>query len=175
MWVYLNTGNQQPGETALEAPENTGERRPISPALASLPAFAAVPASNGAALYRHLRDARLFGLSYEVYPDADRDGWHRIAIESWTYGVQEDSLALPVMDFVFNPGGGSGPADIVVRDLKVMCRPMPADSHLGARAMSVALFFINQINAGQVPNCERILKLHGVYPGLHPPSREARA
>ncbi len=132
--------------------------------LKDMPGFGPVPEASGSALYRHPGEGRLFGLSYDVRPDDKDIYWYRLRIEAWTYGVQDDALVLPVMSFVFQPDGGGGPLHCRVGDLKIMSRPMADDTHTGARALSVALFFINQINAGQVPNCEKILKLHGLYP-----------
>jgi hypothetical protein len=122
-----------------------------------------VPEASGSALYRHTGEGRLFGLSYDVRPEGDTF-WYALRIEAWTYGVQDDALSLPVMSFLFQPDGSGGPLHCRVGGLKIMSRPMADDPHTGARALSVALFFINQINAGQVPNCEKILKLHGLYP-----------
>jgi hypothetical protein len=131
--------------------------------LQDMPGFGPVPEASGSALYRHPGEGRLFGLSYDVRPEGDTF-WFRVKIEAWTYGVQADSLALPIMSFIFQPDGSGGPLHCRVGDLKIMSRPLADDTHTGARALSVALFFINQINAGQVPNCEKILKLHGLYP-----------
>ncbi len=131
-------------------------------------AFSAVPTAKGTALLRNARDARLFGLSYNIEPLAEGgDVWYRLRIETWAYGVQSDSIALPVLDFTFQPCPGLLSREVPVKDLKIMSRPLAGDGRTGGRALSVALFLINQINAGHVPDCERILRLHRLYPGCN--------
>lgn len=134
----------------------------------NLPGFSAVPATSGSATRRNPRDSLLYGLSYAIKPvprkgGGVQDGFYALRIEAWTYGVQNESMSVPVMDFTFSPACEKG-AVASVGELKILARAVEDDGFSGARAMSVALFFINQINAGQVPDYERILKLHALYP-----------
>lgn len=139
--------------------------------MTDMPALTALPSATGTALRRNPRDSHLCGLSYAIAPAEGRAQAGTIKIESWIYGVQNESIYVPVMNFIFmppKPGGGGG---IKVEELKILSRRISEDEFTGARAMSVALFFINQINAGQVPDYERILSLHQ----LHPQTRKDKA
>ncbi len=125
--------------------------------------FALIPCGKNSALNTHARDNRLHGASWSLQPETQHPAWYHLTIESWVYGVQGEIMAMPVLDFLFRPGP-EGLKDIDVRQLKIVSRTVTQDEYTNIRAMSVALFFINQINAGHVPDCERILKLHRLYP-----------
>jgi hypothetical protein len=133
------------------------------PPLRDVPGFALIPCGHGSALNTHPRDNRLHGASWSLQPEPQHPAWYHLYVESWVYGVQGEMMSMPVLDFLFRPGP-EGLKDIEIRQLKIVSRTVTQDEYTNIRAMSVALFFINQINAGHVPDCERILKLHRLYP-----------
>lgn len=68
-----------------------------------------------------------------------------------------------VTEIIFDAGQMAKPAS-VVQSIRIMARPLRLTEKICSRSMNAALFLINQINADQVPDYERILELHRIHP-----------
>lgn len=134
--------------------------------------FKDISHAENSATRTNLKDASIIGLSYSLQlcheAKEENGGCEKIMlrIDSWTYDNWGESTDLPIMELIFDAVSFSSPAKSL-ESLKVMARPVQAAEKVASRAVTAALFFINQINAGQVPDFERVLELHRVHPDLN--------
>lgn len=117
------------------------------------------------------KDSSILGLSYSLHHCHEGAGDEAceklmLRIDSWTYDKLGETTDLPIMEVVFDAKQFTSPAKSI-ESLKIMARPAKDTEKVASRAVSAALFFINQINAGQVPDFERVLELHRIHPDLN--------
>lgn len=89
-----------------------------------------------------------------------------LRIDSWRHDLLGDTTDLPVMEIIFDATQFQTPAR-ALESLKLMARPVKFTEKVASRTVSAALFLINQINAGQVPDFERVLELHRIHPDIN--------
>lgn len=159
-----NGGGAQ-GLNKSRDPSMPSDRRPES-----LRALCLLPRGSGFASRHDAASASVQGLSYSIASDDERPGCARLYIESSLYDIHGQAMTVPVMEFRFSvhapcPARGGGQDGAAIRDLKIMSRPLECDSDTGIRAISVALFFIHQIDAGRVPDWEYLLEFHKLTTG----------
>lgn len=124
-----------------------------------------VPANS--ATRTHAKDSSILGLSYALSHCHEGDCEKvMLRIDSWCYDKLGETTDLPVMEIIFDAMNFSSPSK-AIESLKIMARPVRFTEKVASRAVSAALFFINQIKAGQVPDFERILELHRIHPDLN--------
>lgn len=116
-------------------------------------------------------DSSIAGLSYSLHgcyegfgPQAAEKVFVRI--DSWRFTYGGDTTDLPVMELIFDAQQLDMPAR-ALESIKVMARPLVLSERVATRAINGALFLINQINAGQAPDFERVLELHRLHPDLN--------
>lgn len=127
--------------------------------------------AENSATRTNAKDSSILGLSYSLHHCHEGAGEKAcekimLRIDSWTYDKLGETTDLPIMEIVFDAHLLSSPAKSI-ESLKIMARPAQAAEKIASRAVSAALFFINQINAGQVPDFERVLELHRIHPDLN--------
>lgn len=113
------------------------------------------------------KDSSIIGLSYSLHSCHEgRAEKIMLRLDSWCYDKQGETTDLPVMELVFDAQRFAVPPR-ALESLKVMARPINLSEKVASRAVNAALFLINQINADQVPDFERILELHRIHPDLN--------
>lgn len=112
------------------------------------------------------KDSSIDGLSYSLH-HCHENNQEKIflRIDSWRYDKFGETTDLPVLETVFDAGLFSNPAK-ALESIKVMARPIRLTERVASRAINAALFLINQINAAQVPDFERVLELHRIHPDI---------
>jgi hypothetical protein len=112
-------------------------------------------------------DSSILGLSYS-FQNCHESGFEKIMlrIDSWRHDKFGDTTDLPIMEIIFDATQFQTPAR-ALESLKLMARPVKFTEKVASRTVSAALFLINQINAGQVPDFERVLELHRIHPDLN--------
>ena len=123
------------------------------------------------------KDGSIHGLAYALHSCQEGSGDSArekvlVRIDSWRFTHGGDTTDLPVMEFIFDAAQLTTPAR-ALESLKIMARPLPLTEKVASRAVNGALFLINQINAGQVPDFERVLELHRLHPDLNRTGLEA--
>lgn len=126
-----------------------------------------VNAAENAATRPNPTDSSILGLSY-CLQNCHESGSEKIMlrIDSWRHDKLGDTTDLPVMEIIFDATQFQTPAR-ALESLKLMARPVKFTEKVASRTVSAALFLINQINAGQVPDFERVLELHRIHPDIN--------
>lgn len=113
------------------------------------------------------KDSSIVGLSYSIHHCHEGDAEKiMLRIDSWCYDKYGETTDLPIMEIVFSAEEFLVPSR-AVESLKLMARPVRVNEKIASRTVSAALFLINQINADQVPDYERVLELHRIHPDLN--------
>ncbi len=133
--------------------------------------FAGIDRAEKTATCPNPKDGSIDGLAYALHSCQEGDGPVArekilVRIDSWRFTHGGDTTDLPVMEFVFDAAQMTTPAQ-ALESLKIMARPFPLTEKVAMRAVNGALFLINQINAGQVPDFERVLELHRIHPDIN--------
>lgn len=130
-------------------------------------AFEDLTAAENAATRPNPVDSSIQGLSY-CLQNCTEAGHEKIMlrIDSWRHDKFGDTTDLPIMEIVFDAATFTTPAK-ALESLKLMARPVKFTEKVASRTVSAALFLINQINAGQVPDFERVLELHRIHPEIN--------
>lgn len=125
-----------------------------------------LPAATFSATRADPIHSSLFGLSYALH-SCTECGAEKILlrIDSWRTDRYGETTDVPVMEFVFDAAAFSVPVR-AVESLKILARPVPVTERVAMRAVNAAWFFLNQISAGQVPDCDRVLELHRIHPDM---------
>jgi hypothetical protein len=130
-------------------------------------AFDGLDAAEQSATRVDPKDSSIHGLSYCLQSCLEGEGEKiLIRIDSWRYDSLGETTDLPIMELVFDAAGFSVPIR-ALDSLKIMARKIHLTERLASRAVNAAWFFINQINAKQVPDFERILTLHRIHPDIN--------
>jgi len=126
--------------------------------------FEGIEHSEKSATQPNAKDSSIDGLSYRLH-HCHENGREKIflRIDSWCYDKFGETTDLPVLETVFDAAQFKTPAK-ALESIKVMARPIRLSERVASRAVNAALFLINQINAGQVPDFERVLELHRIHP-----------
>ena len=127
-------------------------------------AFEGIEKSEQSATYANPRDSSIDGLSYSVH-HCNENNQEKIflRIDSWKYDKMGETTDLPVLETVFDAKFFNNPIKSL-ESIKVMARPVRLTERVASRAINAALFLINQIQTGQVPDFERVLELHRIHP-----------
>ncbi len=137
--------------------------------------FDGLKAAEKAATKTNPADSSIMGLSYSLQ-NCHEAGHEKIMlrIDSWRHDKFGDTTDLQVMEIIFNAAQLNVPAK-ALESLKLMARPVRFTEKVASRTVSAALFLINQIHAGQVPDFERVLELHRIHPDFNKdPHKDSR-
>ena len=132
--------------------------------------FEAVTQSNGQAVTKDIQTARIFGLSYAIecepiYHLESRFHQHSVHIEGWEYSIQNESSEYPVLSFQFSDRYDlKKPKEFYIDDIKALAKPIRKEARSARRCIMAGLFFIKQIQAGQVPDVDRVLHMYRLHP-----------
>jgi hypothetical protein len=90
---------------------------------------------------------------------------HDIRIDGWEYSILNESTEYPVLSFsLLDKFDMSLPRECFITDIRSYATGIPHTRRSAARAVSAALFFIKQINRGQVPDINRVLRIYKLHP-----------
>lgn len=134
-------------------------------------AFAGIDGAEKSATRPNLRNSSFTGLSFSIHhcqekSDAGLSEKIFLRIDSWSTGTGGETTDLPVMELIFDAVQFANPGQ-ALESLKIMARSISLSERVASKAVNGALFLINQINAGQVPDFERVLELHRLHPDLN--------
>jgi hypothetical protein len=126
--------------------------------------------SNGQALAKDIRTAKIFGLSFRIesepiYQLESRFFRHKIQIDGWQYSILNESSEYPVLSFtLMDRYDIRQPKESFVTDIRVMAAPVDNRAVVVRRVMMAAQLLIKQIQVGQVPDHERVLSIYHLHP-----------
>ena len=128
--------------------------------------FEGLEHAEKSATQANAKDSSINGLSYSLH-HCHEGPLEKIflRVDSWTYDKYGETTDLPVMEIIFDATRFATPGK-ALESIKVMARSIPLSEKVASRAINAALFLINQINAEQVPDFERVLDLHRIHPDL---------
>lgn len=132
--------------------------------------FSQVTSSSGRAVAKDIPKARIYGLNFSIesVPLFKMDTKlfrHDILIEGWEYSILNESTEYPVLSFsLFDRFDLMLAKECFVTDIRSYSTLMPHTQRSVNRAVSAALFMIKQIQAGGVPDVNRVLRAYKLHP-----------
>lgn len=129
-----------------------------------------VGCSAGQSVAKDMRRARIFGLQYRIeaaplFKNDTRHFRYDIRIDGWEYSILNESTEYPVLSFglmdCFDP---ALPNEYFLTDIRGFSTPVPHTRRSAMRALSAALFLIRHIEAGKVPDVNRVLRIYKLHP-----------
>jgi hypothetical protein len=132
--------------------------------------FASVQSSSGQSVAKDLGTARIYGLQYSIdsvplFKNDTKIFRHDIQIHGWEYSILNESTEYPVLSFsLLDRFDMALPRECFITDIRTYASGIPHTRRSASRAMSAALFFIKQINRGQVPDINRVLRIYKLHP-----------
>lgn len=132
--------------------------------------FAAVKSSSGQSVAKDIAKARIYGLQYRIesmplFKNETKFFRHDIIIDGWEYSILNESIEYPVLSFsLLDRFDLSLPRECFVTDIRSYDAYVPHTRRSANRAVSAALFLIKQIENGQVPDVNRVLRIYKLHP-----------
>lgn len=132
--------------------------------------FARVQASSGQSLAKDIGRARIFGLQYTIesiplFKDNEKFFRHDIRIIGWEYSILNESTEYPVLSCsVMDKFDESLPQECFITDIRSYDTSVPHTRRSANKAVSAALFLIRQIEGGNVPDVNRVLRTYKIHP-----------
>ena len=133
--------------------------------------FKDIDRSHGQAISKDPASAIVTGMSYiveplPVYQKNDlRSFVYAIHIEGWDYNIYNESCEYPILSFICKERPeDSASKHYYISDIKSRARSVRITQRSAHRSFMAALFMMKQINSGQVPDAERILRLYKIHP-----------
>jgi hypothetical protein len=132
--------------------------------------FATVPASSGQAVAKDIAKAKIYGLQYSIesVPLFKMDTKlfrHDVCITGWDYSILNESSEYPVLSFsLLDRFDLSLEKECFVTDIRSYSALIPHTRRSANRAVSAAIFMINQIVEGNVPDVNRVLRIYKMHP-----------
>ena len=126
---------------------------------------------SGQALHKDIVHATITGLYYKIDPvpvylqNNKRSYVYRVNIEGWDYSIQNDSREYHVLSFDMSERfNKSLSKDYFISNIKTQSHSFALNQRSASRAYMAAVIMMRQIDNGQVPDYERILRLHKIHP-----------
>ena len=134
------------------------------------PQFSQVTSSSGRAVAKDIPKAKIFGLNYSIdsVPLFKMDTKlmrHDVAIDGWEYSILNESIEYPVLSFsLYDRFDLQLAKECFVTDIRSYATPIPHTKRSVSRAISAAIFIIRQIENGNVPDINRVLRTYRLHP-----------
>jgi hypothetical protein len=132
--------------------------------------FAAIDTNFGQALAKDVSMARIFGLQYRIesvplFKGDTKYLRHHVMIDGWEYSILNESTEYPVLSFSLLDKFDEGlPQENFITDIRSYSSLIPHSKRSANRAVSAALFMIDQITGGNVPDTGRVLRSFKIHP-----------
>lgn len=126
----------------------------------------------GQSLVKDIKSARIFGLSYHITSESIFDrhvrlNRYHVSIDGWEYSILNESTEYPVLSFTLADRTDLlKPREQFISDIRVGARTVPGGMASARRAVTAAIFLIRQIELGQVPDAQRVLRMYHLIPGM---------
>lgn len=115
--------------------------------------------------------ASIIGIHYKIDPipvylkNNKRSYVYHLNISGWNYSIQNESHEYQILSFYFQECfNASLSKDNFISDIKTKSRPLFLNERSATRSLMAAIFMIKQIESGQVPDYNRILRLYKIHP-----------
>lgn len=132
--------------------------------------FAAITISHAQAVAKDVSKGRIYGLQYRIesvplFKGETKYLRHHVTIEGWEYSILNESIEYPVLSFsLLDKFDDALPQENFIADIQSHSSLIPHTKRSANRAVSAALFMIDQISKGQVPDATRVLRSFKVHP-----------
>lgn len=132
--------------------------------------FSQVSASSGRAVAKDILKAKIYGLNFNIdsVPLFKMDTKlmrHDVSIDGWDYSILNESAEYPVLTFsIYDRFDLQLPKECFVTDIRSYDTPIPHTQRSVNRAVSAAIFLIRQIENGNVPDVNRVLRTYRLHP-----------
>jgi len=132
--------------------------------------FASIQSSAGQSVVKDIGTGRIFGLQYSIdsvplFKNETKLFRHDVRIDGWEYSILNESAEYSVLSFsLLDRFDLSLPRECFVTDIRTYAAGIAHTRRSAARAVSAALFLIRQINRGQVPDLDRVLRIYKLHP-----------
>jgi len=135
--------------------------------------FHGINKATDQAISKDIQAGKVIGMSYAIdsHPLYELENQqkpyyvHHIHIDGWEYQIQTDSVEQQILSFILMDRHDlKTPKETYISKIKSMGGLVACNERSARRAITAAIFLIKQINAGQVPNAERVLKIYKLHP-----------
>ncbi len=90
---------------------------------------------------------------------------YRLSIKGWDYSIQNESREYNILSFDFQERVNKlNSKKYYISNIKIKSRPIRLTQHNAQRVCVAAIFLIKKIEAGQVADFKKILRLYKLYP-----------
>ena len=123
---------------------------------------------QGRAVEKDSTTSSIRGLSYQITDVKNKPDFYAIDIKGWRYSVRNETREIKILSFECkNPFLPGQRKKLSLENIKVNARPLISNAASSQRSLMAAIFFIKQIEKGQVPDANRILRLYKIHPSQH--------
>jgi len=135
--------------------------------------FSNISKASDQAISKDISAGKVIGISYAIdsHPLYELEKGqqtyyaHHIHIDGWEYQIQTDSIEHQILSFtLLDRHDVKMPKETYISKIKSMGGAVVSNERSARRAVTAAVFLIKQINAGQVPDAERVLKIYKLHP-----------
>ncbi len=136
--------------------------------------FRSIQYSSGQALAKDIGKARIFGLQFRIdsvplFKNETKLFRHDIVIDGWEYSILNESIEYPVLSFsIMDKFDMALPRECFIADIRSYDTHVPHTRRSANRAVSAALFIMKQIENGNVPDINRVLRIYKLHPNQVP-------
>lgn len=123
---------------------------------------------HGESTTRDSATSSIRGLNYSIEAIKNRQNYYEVVITGWRYSIHHETHEFPILSFQCeNPATFKKSKRFLFGNIKVKSRSLISTVPSSQRALMAALFLIKQIEKGQVPDANRILRLYKIHPSQH--------
>lgn len=137
--------------------------------------FHAIKRSCGQSVFKDPASATVAGLTYKIEPSSiyAPNGKlllaYSISIEGWNYSILNESQEFPILSFQIVEKESCAKSELpYISRLKILSRSIDLTENKAQRAILTSLFLMKQIDAKNVPDYGRILRLYRIHPDIIP-------
>jgi hypothetical protein len=132
--------------------------------------LAKIKSCNGQSVSKDIARTRIIGLQYKIdtvplFKGCTKFLNHHISIDGWEYSILNESIEYPVLSFsLMDRFDDTMPAEYFITDIRAYATPVPHTKRSAMRAVTTAIFLMDQIGLGQVPAVDHVLKSNRLHP-----------
>ncbi len=132
--------------------------------------FAGIDKPFCQALAKDPARGKIFGLQYKIetiplFKNEQKYLRHDVLIDGWEYSILNDSIEYPVLSFTLHDHFDENlPKESYITDIRSYSSSIPHTKKSANRAISAGLFLMKQIDAGFVPDVNRVLRVYKLHP-----------
>lgn len=134
--------------------------------------FGATQRASGQAIVKNPSEAKITGIQYSINPvpragsrDEDCSFLYAVEFVAWEYTIYNNSQEFPIISFVLKEQyAPNNNHRLSIDDVKIQAQNIKITDEIAERVMMASLYFIRQVENGNVPDWARILRFYRLAP-----------